>query len=247
MRNFVFFGRLVPEKGFDSLIPVFRKVLDDPSAIRFAVFGDGPLREELLRACSGHPGFHDCSSVSDGDCRQRFESLPSGSVAYFGRRDFAVIDPVLRACDASFVPSAFLETFGLSALESLSCGVPVAGFAKGGIVPFLLDDRLRLPDPATESPNSPASAERFEKAVLALADVPDETWERWKGLAKERASEYSEEAFRRSVRKFFPPEVRKILLVTDFVSNIGGIETYVRNLADTLRSMGYEVRTYGKS
>lgn len=134
------------------------------------------------------------------------------------------------------MPSTFLETFGLSALESLSLGVPVAGFSKGGIVPFLLDDALRLPE-----------GENFLRSLQILANAPDAVVGEWKSKTASVASGYSQEAFLVRLRSLLPKETKKILLVTDFVGNIGGIETYVKNLSDTLVSVGYEVRTVGKS
>lgn len=134
------------------------------------------------------------------------------------------------------MPSTFLETFGLSALESLSRGVPVAGFSKGGIVPFLLDDALRLPE-----------GENFLRSLQILANAPDSVVDEWKAKAASVVSGYSEQAFLTRLRSLLPKESKKILLVTDFVGNIGGIETYVKNLSDTLVSAGYEVRTVGKS
>lgn len=77
MRNFVFFGRLVAEKGFNLLIPVFQRVLREEKGIRFAIFGEGPLRENLFDDCSGMAGFRDCSAVPDDDCADTFLSLPS--------------------------------------------------------------------------------------------------------------------------------------------------------------------------
>lgn len=133
------------------------------------------------------------------------------------------------------MPSTFLETFGLSALESLSLGVPVAGFSKGGIVPFLLDDRLRLPEDSD-----------FTSALEELFDVPDSDVDEWRLRSADVAAEFSKIAFRTRLVGLLPEGVSKILLVTDFVGNIGGIETYVSNLASTLEEFGYEVRTVGR-
>lgn len=158
------------------------------------------------------------------------------------------------------MPSAFLETFGLSALESLSCGVPVAGFSKGGIAPFLVDPRLRLPDPFSVPVRNPegsvhASGHRdsissvhqdLRDAVLSLANVSDVDLDSWKAESLSVSACYGVAEFRKSVSSLLPEEVKKILLLTDFESDIGGIETYVRNLAETLGSMGYEVRILGK-
>lgn len=57
-------------------------------------------------------------------------------VAFLGERDRFV--DVLAACDVFLMPSES-ESFGLAALEALSCGVPVVGSYLGG-VPEVVDD-----------------------------------------------------------------------------------------------------------
>jgi glycosyltransferase involved in cell wall biosynthesis len=234
MRSFVFFGRLVPEKGFHLLFPFFDAVIEKKCA-KMAVFGDGELKTEFLSRFSGRADFFDFRLLADSQCALRFRNLRQGSVAYFGRRNFSAISETLPACDVSLMPSTFLETFGLSALESLSHGVPVAGFSKGGIVPFLLDEKLRLPE-----------SEGFVEALESLAEVPDSAIADWKRESTQIAAAYSRDAFRDRVKLLLPEGAVKILLVTDFTLNIGGIETYVVNLAATLADFGYEVRTVGK-
>lgn len=174
--------------------------------------------------------------MADGRVASTFDGLPSGTVAYFGRRNFPIIAATLAHVDVSLMPSTFLETFGLSALESLSLGVPVAGFSKGGIVPFLLDDALRLPENGD-----------FLRSLQILANAPDSVVAAWKAKASGTVAGYTQEAFLSRLRALLPAKTKKILLVTDFVGNIGGIETYVKNLSDTLVSAGYEVRTVGKN
>ena len=42
--------------------------------------------------------------------------------------------------DFVLMPSVFLETFGLSALDFAQFGIPVIGYKKGGVAPFILDN-----------------------------------------------------------------------------------------------------------
>jgi glycosyltransferase involved in cell wall biosynthesis len=229
MRSFVFFGRLVPEKGFELLFPFFEEVLGSESA-RIAVFGDGFLRKVFFARFSHRKGFFDFRKLPDSECEREFAVLPPGSIAYFGRRPFSSIAGTLAVSDISLMPSIFLETFGLSALESLSFGVPVAGFSKGGISPFLISDELRL------SPRSPTGS------LVSLLSVSDGLVSEWKTKALSVSRGYSRERFRERLLSTLPKNARKILLVTDFLSNLGGIETYVANLETALREFGFEVR-----
>lgn len=69
----------------------------------------------------------------------------------------------------------------------------------------------------------------------------------WKISAFKRARDFSVEAFDANVRRIMPAGAKKILLVTDFSGNLGGTETYVANLADRLRVLGYETRTHSRN
>ncbi len=57
---------------------------------------------------------------------------------YFGWQPFEVISKWLDIADVSLMPSIFLETFWLSALESLARGVPVIAPSKWGLENFVL-------------------------------------------------------------------------------------------------------------
>jgi len=48
----------------------------------------------------------------------------------------------MSKADYTLMPSLFLETFGLVALDSLAFGIPVIGEKKGGLSPFIIDDHL---------------------------------------------------------------------------------------------------------
>jgi L-malate glycosyltransferase len=79
--------------------------------------------------------------VGDGPDRQAAEAQVRNAglesrVAFLGEREDFV--NVLAACDVFLLPSE-LESFGLAALEALSCGVPVVASNIGGI-PELVED-----------------------------------------------------------------------------------------------------------
>lgn len=63
------------------------------------------------------------------------------------------------------MPSRFLETFGLSALESLSEGVPVIGFQKGGLIPFIPKE-LAVPFSANDEEN----IETFSNTIVEISE-----------------------------------------------------------------------------
>jgi N-acetyl-alpha-D-glucosaminyl L-malate synthase BshA len=87
--------------------------------------------------------------VGDGPDRaaaeQRARSLGiQRSVCFLGKRpDFV---EYLRHADA-FLLTSETESFGLAALESLSCGVPVLGYRVGGVPAVVSEDVGRLVEP----------------------------------------------------------------------------------------------------
>ncbi|MDR0607141.1 MAG: glycosyltransferase [Candidatus Peribacteria bacterium] len=50
---------------------------------------------------------------------------------YFGRQPLEKIQSYLQNIDYCLMPSECLESFGLSALNALSRGIPVIGYKKG--------------------------------------------------------------------------------------------------------------------
>lgn len=240
MRHFVFFGRLVEEKGFDLLFDAFDDILSGRTNASFSVFGDGPFMGEFFRRFGSRPGVSDLRKVPDRLVPGSVRSGPG--IRIFGFRSGTIVREAVREADFSVVPSRFLETFGLSALESLSAGVPVACFDKGGLSQFLVASGLRIPD--TRDGNG-ASAD-VAATISALAKSSDGLLREWKLSALRRARDFSTEAFDARVRAILPPAARKILLVTDFSGNLGGTETYVRNLESRLALLGYDVRIHAE-
>lgn len=122
------------------------------------IFGEGSLRENLFQKFAGTPFFEDCSSLNDETITQKielFETSEEGEVPkiyFFGWQSLFAIRSVLQVSHFSLMPSRFLETFGLSALESLSEGVPVIGFSKGGLTSFIPKE-LAIPFSPSDSEN----------------------------------------------------------------------------------------------
>lgn len=136
--NFIFFSRLVREKGFDLLVEALSEIVQKTGELpgNIFIFGEGPLRSLLFERFSGTPFLEDYSlesSTKIEECIERIVSSEEGEeekIYFFGWQSQATIRSVLQMNHFSLMPSRFLETFGLSALESLSEGVPVIGFRK---------------------------------------------------------------------------------------------------------------------
>ena len=70
--------------------------------------------------------------ASDGLYESKIRELAekNPSVQYLGKVPQERLASLYRESDILFMPSRFLETFGLTALESLASDTPVVGFRK---------------------------------------------------------------------------------------------------------------------
>lgn len=105
----------------------------------------------------------DCSALGREEIEERIESFEGAEVRkiyFFSWQSQDIIREVLGASHFSLMPSRFLETFGLSALESLSEGVPVIAFRKGGLVPFV-HEKLAVPFSGDDDEDVRALSERI--------------------------------------------------------------------------------------
>jgi len=101
-----YFGRLVIEKGVDTLILASNSL---PDRISFEVFGNGPMSDELEARAKAN------------NSRVRFHGF---------RTD---IPDCLQAMDAVVIPSIWEEAFPYAALEAMSVGRPVIASRVGGM------------------------------------------------------------------------------------------------------------------
>jgi N-acetyl-alpha-D-glucosaminyl L-malate synthase BshA len=114
-RRIVHNSNFRPVKRVDDVIRVFAEVRRD-RACELVLIGDGPERSRLERVV------HELGLAS--------------SVRFLGKQLQFV--EVLQGADVFLLPSE-TESFGLAALEALSCGTPVVATRVGG-VPEVVDD-----------------------------------------------------------------------------------------------------------
>lgn len=108
--NIVSCGRLHRDKGFDMAIEACKMLLDDGHTdLHWYVVGEGPERENLLKAANEH------------GASENFHFLGVKPNPY----------PYMKAADI-FVQSSRIEAFGLTITEALSLGVPVISTATHG-------------------------------------------------------------------------------------------------------------------
>lgn len=112
----VFYGRLVYEKGPDSVIRAFAKLLGRMSNIKLVIIGDGPMREYLISLAN---------------------QLGLGSKVYFtGKVSDDELYSIIAHSNLVILPSRY-EPFGISALEAMALGKPLIATNRGGPTDFI--------------------------------------------------------------------------------------------------------------
>ena len=134
---------------------------------------------------------------------------------------------VRKTCQYSLMPSRFLETFGLSALDSLSLWVPVIGYKKWGLTQFgdgIIDiERDSLYTIITERKQHTQT----EYDILSKK-------------CKTISQQYTRDAWKQQFEELLwkPIQWSKILLLSDYINNMWGIETYIESVSDKLKECG---------
>ena len=213
----LFYWRLEKEKWFDQLVLAIKELNKKKVDFEIFIFWKWSLESQLFEV-------HD------------------KNVHFFGWKPLDEIKKYLANIDYCLMPSEFLETFGLSALNALSWWVPVIWYKKWGLEPFIFQEcNLFLAKWNT-------TAERIVSIVEKLAKktnperIKDKEELEWK--IKKLLPEYTEDAWYERFLKLAnskDEDKRKILIVSDFINKAWWIETYIHDVKNLLESRWHEV------
>jgi len=137
----LFAGRVTQEKHVDLIPRAARKVLHSVPDARFVIVGDGPFKqvvEKTVDECGVRKHFTFCGTVPNAD-------MP----AYFA------------AADVNVYPSTF-DTYGLSIVEGMACGVPAVGANAFAIPEIVVEGKNGFLFPPNDVD---AFAEKIVKAI----------------------------------------------------------------------------------
>lgn len=114
----VFCGRIIPEKGIESLIDAM-KILKMHTHIKLLVIGN-------VEYGNDNPKTHFMHRIST-------KAEANGNVYFTGYVDYSKIAQYLHLANIAVLPSLWEEPFGLTCIESLAAGLPLITTRKGGI------------------------------------------------------------------------------------------------------------------
>lgn len=128
-----YIGRLATEKSVGMLVEAAKDLAEECSVCRVRIIGNGPLQPQLKELAKTWRVFPGIVEFVDGIYT-----------------DQKALVAQLRQMDV-YASTCLFETLGLAPLEAMSVGVPVVGFASGGVGEYLSDGyngiALREPTP----------------------------------------------------------------------------------------------------
>lgn len=111
--SLIFLGRLVSDKGVDTLIEALRILKSEKVFPQLSIIGDGPERENLQNQVEKY-GLEN-------------------QVQFQGKKTGTSLVKELNQHQIMIVPSLWKEPFGIVALEGLACGCVIIGSDEGGL------------------------------------------------------------------------------------------------------------------
>ncbi len=222
--NFIFFGRLTKEKWFDLILDIVEKYKYNEN-VNFWIFGKwDKYFEDKIKIISARAQTWKTNIAQE-----------TSNIKYFGWQDQNTIKDYLWKAHYCLMPSRFLETFGLSALESINQWVPVIWFAKWWLEQFILENF----DISRQDWQN--NFEKLDKIIKSIIENQNnEEYQRISDLMIEKSKNYSKENWIQNFEKISGKN-KKVLMLSDYIENIGGIENYISDTSELLSQNWHKV------
>ena len=216
MLGLLYFGRLEKEKWFDAIIDMIEIFRKNWQELPFNLFVFG-----------------------SGSGEKKIQELANKdkNIHFFGRQNLATIKRYVENCTYCLMPSECLESFGLSALTAMKRWLPVIWYAKWWLKEFI-DTRLDLTHQQWTT-----TGQKLHKLIKTLTDQKELSTFQHFNIST--FQQYSKESRIVRFHALAGKEVKKILIVSDFINKIWGIETYINDAKELLEQHGYEVELCG--
>lgn len=210
--RYIYVGRLDTEKWVDCIINSFSHYFDDWSLdISLDIFGRGALSLDIQQFADRYP-----------------------NVTYHGFQNKSVVFKTRKEVDYCLMPSRFLETFGLSALDSLSVWVPIVSPNKWWLTSFVLPQLTMQSVTPQELSRVIGVAQQIKRSGQHYLDLSLQSkeiyfqywWSLW---------------YTRIIELWLP---KNLLVVTDYWANHGWIETLIEEIDEWLKKQWHILRHF---
>ncbi len=216
MIQFIFFGRLDKEKWIEIILEMLEIMINS--------------KPNILKKCQ----FIFCW---EWEFKDKLLALgnKSDNIHYFWRCEKDKLKQLILWSDFALMPSIFLETFGLSALEALSMWIPVIWFAKWWLEKFI--------KPSLDIDKQKWTS-YWEKLLNIIQTIVENYNEETKfknhnwciTLAKNFSSKKRMENFKNLTKN---QNIKNILLISDYKTKYWWIETYLYKIQSLLNQNWY--------
>ena len=221
MLGLLYFGRLEKEKWIDGIIDMIESFgkKDKELPFQLFIFGSGSRERRIQELTQKYKNIH-----------------------FFWRQNIETIKRYVENCKYCLIPSECLETFGLSALTAIKLWLQPIGYAKWGLKNFISKELDLTHQPWTTTGQKLHYLIKQLKSPLIKGGNKRGDLRDWKALSLHGSSTDS-----RLVRfhALGGKNVKKILIVSDFINRIWWIETYINDVKELLEHHGYQVELCG--
>lgn len=213
----LYYWRLEKEKWFDQLILAIKELNNRKVDFEIFIFWTWSLEADLLE-------------------------IQSNNVHFFWWKPLDTIKQYLPNIDYCVMPSEFLETFWLSALNALSRWLPVIWYKKWWLEPFIFQEcNLFLAKWNTTSERLVYMIDKLSKKTNPEM-IKQKSELEWK--IQKLLPDYTEETWLTNFQDLCwsnKDQSKKILIISDFINKVGWIETYIHDVKNLLENNWYEV------
>ncbi|EKD25370.1 MAG: hypothetical protein ACD_80C00078G0004 [uncultured bacterium (gcode 4)] len=217
MLGLLYFWRLEKEKWFDGIIEMILKFEENSQELPFQIFifWEGSGETKIQELASKHKQIH-----------------------FFWRQNLTTIKRYIENCNYCLMPSECLESFWLSALNAIKRWLPVIWYARWGLKDFISNELDLTHQHGT------TTWEKLYNTIKNLSTNVSLEKGRLGGIYS-LINNYSKDSRILRFHALAGKSVKKIIIVSDFINKIGGIETYINDVKTLLEQHGYEVELCG--
>lgn len=206
----IYVWRLDPEKWVDLILDAMSSLLNEWVAITLDLYGSGVLESQVLAYATKYK-----------------------QITYHGFKPKDEILTAWKLMDFCLIPSLFLETFGLTALDSLWVWVPIIAPRKWWLSQFVSEELVLDTWTVDELKKTLLRATLIKHSITKYASLVDQ--------AVKIYSSFSYSSRYHQVQDLWI--TKEILLINDYGANHGWIETLLKEMKTQLERSGHIIHT----